>query len=75
MPIFGDYDTKPDKYTKVTLLVIIALQSSSGLVLNAKIMYIKSTSHRLIRYQSIMGELCTIQSEDKFTQSENFLIG
>ena len=69
MLIFGGYDTKPGKYTKVTLLVIIALRSSSGLVLNGKIMYIKATSHCLIRYQSIVGELCTIQSEDKFTQS------
>ena len=51
------------------MLVIIALQSSSGLVSNAKMMYIKATSHCLIRYQSIVGELCTIQSEDKFTQS------
>ena len=50
-------------------IVIIALRSSSGLVLNGKIMYIKATSHCLIRYQSIVGELCTIQSEDKFTQS------
>jgi len=69
MLIFGDYDTKPGKYPKVTLLIIIALRSSSGLVLNAEIMYIKATSHRLIRYQSIVGELCIIQSEDKFTQS------
>ncbi len=58
--IFGDYDTKPGKYPKGTLLVIIALQSSSGLVLNAKIMYIKATSHRLIHYQSIVGELYSI---------------
>ncbi|MDR1769494.1 MAG: hypothetical protein LBS02_02495, partial [Hungatella sp.] len=50
-------------------LVIIALQASSGLVLNAKKMYIKATSHCLIRYQSIVGEFCTIKSEDKFTQS------
>ena len=71
MLIFGGYDTKPGKYPKVTLLVIIALRSSSGLVLNGKIMYIKATSHCLIRYQSIVGELCTIQSEDKFTQSLN----
>lgn len=49
---------------------MIALQASSGLVLNAKKMYIKATSHCLIRYQSIVGELCTIKSEDKFTQSE-----
>ncbi|MDR1772564.1 MAG: hypothetical protein LBS02_18325, partial [Hungatella sp.] len=63
------YDTKPGKYQEVPLLVIIALQASSGVVLNAKKMYIKATSHCLIRYQSIVGEFCTIKSEDKFTQS------
>ncbi|MDR1770603.1 MAG: hypothetical protein LBS02_08205, partial [Hungatella sp.] len=67
------YDTKPGKYQEVPLLVIIALQASSGVVLNAKKMYIKATSHRLIRYQSIVGEFCTIQSEDKFTQSTFFI--
>lgn len=51
------------------MLVMIALQSNSGLVSNAKMMYIKATSHCLIRYQSIVCELCTIKSEDKFTQS------
>jgi len=50
-------------------LDIIALLASSGLVSNAKMMYIKVTSHCLIHYQSIVGKLYTIKSEDKFTQS------
>jgi hypothetical protein len=51
------------------LLIIIALLVRLGLVSNAKIMYIKVTSHCLIHYQSIVGKLYTIKSEDKFTQS------
>ena len=33
-------------------------------------LYIKSTSHCLILYQSIVGELYTIISEGKFTLSD-----
>ena len=44
-------------------------RKKAGLALYTKKMYIKPTSHCLILYQYIMGELYTIISEGKFTQS------
>ncbi|WP_278632682.1 hypothetical protein, partial [[Ruminococcus] lactaris] len=41
----------------------------TGLASNTKKSYIKSKSHCLIFYQSIVGGLYTIISEGKFTQS------
>jgi len=46
----------------------------TGLASNTKKSYIKSKSHCLIFYQSIVGGLYTIISEGKFTQSKSFLI-
>ena len=43
----------------------------TGLASNTKKSYIKSKSHCLIFYQSIVGGLYTIISEGKFTQSYN----
>ena len=43
----------------------------TGLASNTKKSYIKSKSHCLIFYQSIVGGLYTIISEGKFTQSKN----
>ncbi|MDD3220659.1 MAG: hypothetical protein PHC41_15980, partial [Lachnospiraceae bacterium] len=40
-----------------------------GLDMSTQKMYINSTSHCLIFYQCIVGELYTIISEGKFTQS------
>ena len=45
-------------------------RKKNGLALSTQKMYIKSTSHCLIFYQCIVGELYTIISEDKVTQSE-----
>ena len=42
----------------------------TGLASNTKKSYIKSKSHCLIFYQSIVGGLYTIISEGKFTQSK-----
>lgn len=42
----------------------------TGLASNTKKSYIKSKSHCLIFYQSIVGGLYTIISEGKFTQSQ-----
>ena len=43
----------------------------TGLASNTKKSYIKSKSHCLIFYQSIVGGLYTIISEGKFTQSNS----
>lgn len=45
----------------------------TGLASNTKKSYIKSKSHCLIFYQSIVGGLYTIISEGKFTQSYTFV--
>ena len=45
----------------------------TGLASNTKKSYIKSKSHCLIFYQSIVGGLYTIISEGKFTQSSRIL--
>ena len=44
-------------------------REGTGLASGRKMMYIKSTSHCLIFCQRIVGELYTINSEGKFTQS------
>ena len=44
-------------------------RKKTGLASSTKKMYIKSTSHCLIFYQSIVGGLNTIISEGKFTLS------
>lgn len=45
------------------------LRKKTGLASSTQMSYIKSTSHCLILEQSIVGELYTVISEGKFTQS------